>query len=249
MRSPFESVPFTLHSPFPYRQARLSRLNIPGLQTLVGPSNVSTLFQETMATMPVAASGDPTGLAMDISSNGNNFTAPSDAARPTYQTDGGLHWLEADGLDDVLQLGAPLAPMSSFTVVMGLQLDALASGSSGILSAGTFTSAIGSNGNDTFRSNFGYGYNSVTVSPGVSFVATVILEAGVGSRCRVDQGLFSSTPGSGASVAFEFLFARNASASFFQGRGYSLALYNRVLNDDELVFIERAAADEAGVYL
>lgn len=37
---------------------------------------------------------------------GNHLTAPSDAARPTYQTSGGLHWLEFDGVDDELSVAS-----------------------------------------------------------------------------------------------------------------------------------------------
>lgn len=47
-----------------------------------------------------------TSVVDDISMRhlpGNHLTAPSDAARPTYQTGGGLHWLEFDGVDDQLE--------------------------------------------------------------------------------------------------------------------------------------------------
>jgi hypothetical protein len=215
---------------------------------LVAGFSVSSLdmYQDVAESLP-AEPGDLVRRFSDA--KGNVFTSPGDAARSVYQSSSGLHWLETDGLDDVMQLGSPLAAMSSFTIVMGLRLDAAASGASGILSGGTFTSAVGANNNDTFRCNFGYGYNTASVTPGADFVGTVVLEAGVGSRCRVNQGAFDAAAGSGASIAFEFLFARNASASFFQGRGYFLAAYSRVLSSDELDFVERSAADEMGVSL
>lgn len=37
---------------------------------------------------------------------GNHAVAPSDAARPLYKTDGGLHWLQFDGVDDSLSTAA-----------------------------------------------------------------------------------------------------------------------------------------------
>lgn len=66
------------------------------------PSDLSTLFQDAAGTISVTSSGDPVGLMLDKSGNGNHAVAPSSAARPTYQTDGILHWLAFDGVDDVL---------------------------------------------------------------------------------------------------------------------------------------------------
>ncbi len=70
---------------------------------LIDPSDLSTLFQDTAGTTPVTSSGDPVGLALDKSGNDNHLTAPSDSARPTYQTDGTYSWLEFDGVDDQLE--------------------------------------------------------------------------------------------------------------------------------------------------
>lgn len=135
-------------------------LNSPfGMPGLVAGFSVSSLdmYQDLSEILP-AGPGDLVRRAVDA--KGNVFASPSDAARSVYQASRDLHWLETEGLDDVLQLGAPLAAMSSFTVVMGLRLNAGASGASGILSGGTFASAIGTSGNNLFRCNFGYGYKS-----------------------------------------------------------------------------------------
>lgn len=66
------------------------------------PSDLSTLFQDTQGMVPVTSSGDPVGLIRDKSGNGNHAIQPVSAARPTYRTDGILHWLEFDGVDDFL---------------------------------------------------------------------------------------------------------------------------------------------------
>lgn len=68
------------------------------------PSDVSTLFQDAAGTTPITASGQPVRRMNDISGNGFHLIAPSDPARPTYQTAGGLHWLESDGVDDVMSV-------------------------------------------------------------------------------------------------------------------------------------------------
>jgi len=85
-----------------------SPLHLSDLQLFVDPSDISTLFQDAAGTTPVTSDGDPVRLVLDKSGNGNNLTAPSDAARPVYKTDGTYHWLEFDGVDDELATSGPL---------------------------------------------------------------------------------------------------------------------------------------------
>jgi hypothetical protein len=58
------------------------------------------LFQDRAGTVPVTASGQSVGYRLDISGRGNHLTAINDAARGTYNTDGTLHWIAYDGVDD-----------------------------------------------------------------------------------------------------------------------------------------------------
>jgi len=62
------------------------------------------LFQDAAGTTPVTADGDPVGYVADLSGNGNHATQSISAARPLYRTDGTLHWLEFDEVDDFLNL-------------------------------------------------------------------------------------------------------------------------------------------------
>lgn len=64
------------------------------------PSDLNTLFQDAAGTIPVTADGDPVGLRLDKSGNGNHGSQTTAAARPLYRTDGTLHWFEYDGVDD-----------------------------------------------------------------------------------------------------------------------------------------------------
>ena len=66
------------------------------------PSDLTTMFQDRAGTTPVTADGQTVGLILDKSGRGNHATAPSDAARPLYKTDGTYHWLQFDGVDDSL---------------------------------------------------------------------------------------------------------------------------------------------------
>jgi len=67
---------------------------------------LNTLFQDTAGTIPVTASGQTVARINDKSGNGNHATQATISARPTYQTDGTLHWLEFDGVDDFMATSA-----------------------------------------------------------------------------------------------------------------------------------------------
>lgn len=66
------------------------------------PSDKSTLFQDVEGTVPVTKDGDPVALMRDKSGNGNHATQKVSTARPVYKTDGILHWLKFDGVDDLI---------------------------------------------------------------------------------------------------------------------------------------------------
>jgi len=50
----------------------------------------------------VTTDGDPVGRMLDQSGNGNHATQSVSGSRPVYRTDGVLHWLQLDGVDDDL---------------------------------------------------------------------------------------------------------------------------------------------------
>lgn len=66
-------------------------------------SDLTTLYQDSTALTPVTAAGDPVGYVADKSGNGFHLLQATSAARPVYRTDGTLHWLEMDGVDDHLK--------------------------------------------------------------------------------------------------------------------------------------------------
>lgn len=69
---------------------------------LYDPSRRDSLFQDAAATIPVTEAGQPVGCIRDLSGRGIHATQSTAAARPIYQTDGTLHWLNFDGVDDHL---------------------------------------------------------------------------------------------------------------------------------------------------
>ena len=86
------------------------------------PSDLSSMFQDAAGTIPVTADGDPVGLMLDKSGNGNHASQSTATARPLYKTDGTLRWLEFDGVDDIL-IASSVAPISnSFFQALGLKI-------------------------------------------------------------------------------------------------------------------------------
>lgn len=66
------------------------------------PSDLSTMYQDAAGTTPVTSHNDPVGLIQDKSGNAYHMTQSTAGFRPLYQTDGVLHWLKFDGVDDFL---------------------------------------------------------------------------------------------------------------------------------------------------
>lgn len=67
------------------------------------PSDLSTMFQDVDGLEPVTKDGDPVGLIKDKSGNGNHAMQSLASKRPVYRTDGTLHWLESDRVDDYME--------------------------------------------------------------------------------------------------------------------------------------------------
>jgi len=81
-----------------------------------GPSDLSTLFQDSAGTTPVTTAGQPVGLMLDKSGNGNHATQATAAARPTYQTAPARATL--DKVDDRLSVTVPVGGFTG-TMVLG----------------------------------------------------------------------------------------------------------------------------------
>ena len=103
MNSPFDTLQ-GITSPFGVAIGGGSpALPTDGLVLHYDPADISTLFQDSAGTTPVTADGDPVARINDVTGSGVNLDDPiNDAGRPTYRTDGTLHWLELDGVDDSL---------------------------------------------------------------------------------------------------------------------------------------------------
>lgn len=87
------------------------------------PSDLTTLFQDTLAATPVTADGDPVGRINDKSGNGNHLIQGTAGSRPLYKTAGGLHWLQFDGTDDFLRSNFTVTTTGAWTAVAGAYMN------------------------------------------------------------------------------------------------------------------------------
>lgn len=106
------------------------------------PSDLTTLFKDAAGTQPVTADGDPVGLIKDKSGNNNHATQAVSAARLVYRTDGILHWLEQDGVDDYMKtanfgLAQPVSMAFAMSASKNsLLIDGLSNNSGSVSSSG-----------------------------------------------------------------------------------------------------------------
>jgi len=86
--------------------APFSPRDIAGLQLWLDFSDVSTLFQDSAKTNPVASDGDVIGAAEDKSDNGNDALQSTTSKKPLYKTgiQNGLSIGRFDGTEDFLQI-------------------------------------------------------------------------------------------------------------------------------------------------
>lgn len=88
------------------------------------PSDTASLFQDPAGTIPVVNDGDPVGLLVDVSGNGNHAVQTVPSARPSWRTDGVLSWLEFDGADDKLIIPPVAHNASEFGLSIGIEYQA-----------------------------------------------------------------------------------------------------------------------------
>lgn len=90
------------------RSGRALAPRFPGLAALYDPLDRGSLFRDVAMGSPVTADGQGVAAVRDQSGNGRHLLQPGSAARPAYRTDGALHWLEGDGVDDMLSGPVPV---------------------------------------------------------------------------------------------------------------------------------------------
>ncbi|MBI1179114.1 MAG: hypothetical protein GC201_01050 [Alphaproteobacteria bacterium] len=215
------------------------------------PSDLTTLFQDSAGTVPVAADGDPVGKMLDKSGNGRHLTAAADAARPTFHTSGGLSWIEGDGSNDRLSsasfaLAQPMERISAVRSVTWSNLDRLFGG------LGNYASLYQNGTAPTLGMTSGAPVLSFT-GPAVGADGIVSERYnGASSRAALNAGAWTTADvGNNAADGFQiFDYANPAVATRpANARCYGVVVICRLLTDTEIDQTRAWLAAKAGVTL
>ena len=238
------------------------------------PSDLSTLFQDAAGTIPVAVDGDPDGLIVDSSGNGNGASQSVSSARPTYKTDGTLRWIQPEGVDDRLNVGQALdheefTVVTSYRVGVGNQrlFDNRGTGAPGAVKGWHIKSRNQSGDIITFDDGVGNAVQWSGDNPGVTYpgidedvVITIAYRSGqaIYRINGVDQGAPGTITGGGLAAMGSIvtgiegvLFtARNdIGTQSFNGRFYGGVLVNKYLGTSDIEKTESYLASLAGITL
>ena len=216
------------------------------------PSDLSTLFQDSAGTIPVTSDGDPVGLMLDKSGNGNHASQAISSARPIYRTDGTYHWLDCDGVDDHFKLSGMVLRFEQTVAIIGSRSD------SNVFSEGQY---------------FGWRPNGVerfyAFSKGIAKNIAIQLDANTGidivRSFRWDDPGFSlefdrvvhvsdSDSITGDIEIRSFLGGSGGDdidsvTNFFKGRFYGGVIAVRAVDDSAVSYTEEYIAEKSGVTL
>jgi hypothetical protein len=230
------------------------------------PSDLGSLFQDVAGTVPVTGVGQQVAMMRDKSGNGTDMLQPTLEKRPTYETDGALHWLAFDGVDDFMSV--PLLDLSAtdkITIFTGLSMQTngtviyLEFSTNSNSNTGTFWSgrtvansyrAI-SRGSATISAAQGANSAAAFPPPTPGVVTSLHDIAANLTRIRID-GAQSGTDatgnkGSGAFAAEPLYLGMRGGSSFpFQGRIHGMILFGALATASELTDAETFLASKTG---
>ena len=212
------------------------------------------LFQDAAGTVPVTADGDPVGRMLDQSGNGNHATQSVSGTRSVYRTDGTLHWLQPDGVDDSFLYPASTTSTSHAMSIahspdsnIGSRVYLLDSNGSGRFILGHLALNSGKVGfydgawNEPGSATLGaqvvtYDANSVTTDAGI-YRNSVL----VGSRLPYSPRAIS--PPSKLFSVFE------DEGSYYKGEVYGIVVIHNTLSESKRILLESYLAGLAGLTL
>ena len=216
-------------------------------------NGAQALFQNAAGTVPVTADGDPVGRMLDQSGNGNHATQTVSGSRLVYRTDGALHWLEFDGVDDFMAASVTFS-QSPYMIMSSLlsqksTMDIVGTGgtSAGDAFLMVFDSKIRAH-------SFDSGAITVVNSSGsVSIPSSIVAE-----QIRTDSDLIvglsgttnSATITGGATTPSNILsIGTRSDRDFLDGNLYSLIIRAALTSSDEIFQARQYAAEKAGITL
>jgi len=220
-----------------------------------GPSDLSTLFQDSAGTTPVTTAGQPVGLMLDKSGNGNHATQATAAARPTYQTDGVLHWLEFDGVDDTMAAASGVYFGEASTTVVAVTPQEGAANNRTFAIGGVDASVYASFGTDKFEGALG-GYVAGTTfqvftvaSSGANVFAWLRSKPDNTAAFRKNGSLLNTTTHNGENTADSGLMIAGSGTKRTRLLFFGVVHIERVMTSSEIDMVEAFLAEKSGVTL
>lgn len=228
------------------------------------PSDLDTLYTDDGVTN-VATDGDAVYRMDDKSGNGHHLRQATAAARPVYRTAGGLHWLQFDGVDDVIITSTSPVLAATHDILGGLLSERASDASSDMFfsyAAGAATTAEVELG--VYRSN-ATTKRIRTIYPGLSthtngYNLGAMADAAVITQHKAASNdtrqyvntvlqLTDTTSTTAFTTPAEFRLGRHTNSSqFLTGRIYGLIVRD-LLSDSDRLSAEEWMAPKTGVTL
>jgi hypothetical protein len=220
------------------------------------PSDISTLFQDAAGSTPVTSDGDPVGYMGDKSGNGHHATQSISASRPIYKTDGTLHWLQFDGVDD--NLSHPYSSGTSDLTLAGGGVITKNSRRQQLMGAGAANTRLTSLLWPRITSANEWGtYGSNDVGSGDSALNDAIVMINIGNYANRTQNLYTDGQLAAAIVGSyagdpinrRFIGSEKVSDNFMEGRIYGIVAVSKEISGAELALVNSYLATKSGVTL
>lgn len=214
------------------------------------PNDLSTMFQDSVGTVPVTGAGQAVGLILDKSGRGNHARQTTSASRPILQLDAitGVYYLEFDGVDDRLVTSSFPSMGLATSVFIGSQ--GSKAGTAAVVARGVGGYVYQTATQVTIQSIS----NPITVfASGKTVITAKYAASGTGVTLKVNN-LSNTNPATtdrGFTTALPLVigaFDANGAVPYL-GRIYSLIGINRITTDAESLALEKLIAKNTGVAL
>lgn len=173
------------------------------------PSDLTTLFQDVLGTMPITATGQSVALIKDKSGNGHDFSEATSLSRPTYQVDGSSNAYLSFSGTNFMDAATGALSATTFGLVIGYNasaagqrlVDTRGTGAGGTVK-GWYVKSSNPSGNDGFVVDSGAAFISSnhTATASTNHVGYFDHVTSTAVRYAIDNGSLTSSSAGGGTV-------------------------------------------------